>query len=80
VGQQFTIHLWAACSPSDCDNGAYSLAVAGQTASYTINTGKKSRVGKMTLEAPGRLHVTIDHTQLDSHATKQFDWTFVKTN
>jgi hypothetical protein len=79
-GQELTIHLWAACSPADCDNGTYSLDVAGQTATYTLGSAKKSRVGKMTMEAPGRLHLTVDRTNEKSHATKQFDWTFVKTN
>ena len=79
-GQGLTIHLWAACAPADCDNGTYSLNVSGQTATYTLGSAKKSRVGKMTMESPSRLHLTVDLTKQDSHATKQFDWTFVKSN
>ena len=80
-GLHFTIHLWGACSPTaDCDGGVHSLDVNGQTASYSRTVENENRIGKLTLQAPGRLHLTLNRFNLSSHATVQIDWGFVRTN
>jgi hypothetical protein len=81
TGRYFTIHLWVTCSPkSDCDNGSHNLDVHGQSATYSLKVGNQNRVGMMSFEAPGRLHLTMNMFNLASQATHQANWVFAKSN
>jgi hypothetical protein len=80
IGGNVTIHLWAACEPTDCDLGVHKLDVTGTEATYALTVGNENRIGKISLVKPGLLNLAVDRFNPTTQGRLHHDWVFVKSN
>jgi hypothetical protein len=78
-GEQFFIHTWGSCSPTECDWGEQQLFVDGNTAQVTWDQGFVLRKMVITLEASNQLKVVTDSVYNDDRPRRQSTEMFNKT-
>ena len=78
-GQGLTAHLWYACRPSDCDQGSHRLHVSGDTSTYEHADSSRRRLGRLTLQSPAILFLSVDISEPGSERRWHNNWVLVKS-
>jgi hypothetical protein len=76
-GQQWLVHAWGACTPTDCDWGSAPATVAGNGLAVAWDQGFVSR--QMRISRNGdRLNVAVSSVYRDNRAPNRFLASFVR--